>query len=83
MRATVEIDSDLLTQAKALALKEKKAFQSVIAEGLRLVLAIQEVPLKKKKPRPLKLRASRAKGGVRNGINLNSNSELRNIMDFS
>lgn len=80
MYATINIDSELLTQAKALAAKEKRAFQSVIAEGLSLVLG---VPFEKKKSRRLKLITSSVAGGIRKGVDLNSNTELRNMMDFS
>lgn len=80
MYTIVDIDSELLAQANALAAKEKRAFQSVIVEGLSLVLGM---PFDKGKSRRLKLITSSAGGGIRQGIDLNSNAELRNIMDLS
>ncbi len=80
MRATIDIDSELLTKAKAFALREQRALQSLVIEGLHHVLGTK---LAAKKSSRLNLITSSAKGGACKGVNINSNSALRDFMDFS
>ncbi|MBX9578633.1 MAG: type II toxin-antitoxin system VapB family antitoxin [Chthoniobacterales bacterium] len=80
MRATINIDSELFAKAKAFALSEKLALQSLVIEGVHHVLGTK---LAAKKSSRLKLITSSASGGACKGVNINSNSALRDLMDFS
>ena len=80
MRATIEIDTDLLTEARGFALREKCSLQSLVIEGLQYFLK-SKAP--KAIPRQSRLTISSTTGGVRNGVNLSSSSAMRDLMDFS
>jgi hypothetical protein len=78
VRTTVRLDDGLLQQAKAEARKKQKTLTSLIEEGLRLVLASERTPIRRKK---IVLPVSRERGGVLPGIDLDNNAGLLDVME--
>ena len=78
MRTTVRLDEELLRQAKAAAAREGATVTALLERGLRLVLASA-----RRRPRRARvmLPVSRAKGGIRPGVNLDDSSTLLDILD--
>ncbi|HLB34017.1 MAG: hypothetical protein A3F67_01780 [Verrucomicrobia bacterium RIFCSPHIGHO2_12_FULL_41_10] len=82
MRTTIDIDLELLTKARAFALKEQCTFQSLITEGLSYVLQSKLVKKNSQPPSHIHLTTSSVVGGLRSKVNLNSNAALRDLMDL-
>ena len=79
MRTTIHIDDALFTEAKKHSAETRQTFRQLVEEGLRLVLRQQEEPSSPRgKPR---LPLSKAKGGPRPGVNLNSSRDLEELMN--
>ncbi len=76
MRTTVRLDDALLTCAKEHAAREQRTLTALIEEGLTLVL---------ERPRPERRRVSlpisKARSGVRPGVDLNCNATLLDVLD--
>lgn len=62
MRTTLDLNDDLLTEAKALAAREKLTLTRLIEEGLALRLRQQQLPLAP--AARLRLPVHRGKGGL-------------------
>jgi hypothetical protein len=77
MRTTVRLDEALLSRAKAHAAREHRTLTSLVEEGLTLVL---ERPRREPRKRVV-LPISTADGGVRPGVDLNSNAALLDLLD--
>jgi hypothetical protein len=73
MRTTLDINDRLLTEAKALAARQRTTLTKLIEEGLRLRLRPQAV--QSAKP-PIDLPVFKGGGGLRPGINPLSNRSL-------
>jgi hypothetical protein len=78
MRTTVDIDDDLLAEAKAVAVRERRSVRSLIEEGLRRV--IRPVPAKDR-GKGFDLPVSSAGGGVMPGVDFSKHSALLDLMD--
>lgn len=77
MRTTIDIPDELLRQAKQRSLDEGRTLGSVLTDGLRVVLMNQASPESR---RPVSL-VTYGKRGTRPGVDLDSNSALRDLMD--
>ena len=77
MRTTIRINENLLKRAKKLAADEGRTLTSLVEDGLELILAI---PRAKRRER-VELPVSKATGGVMPGIDLNSSSDLEEVMN--
>lgn len=77
MRTTVDLKDALLEQAKKRAVEEGRTLTSLIEEGLRLVLT---EPLAPERAR-IKVPVCAANGGLRAGVDLNSNTSLEEAME--
>lgn len=77
MKTTGRLPDELLTRAKAKALRERRSLTSLIEEGLARV--VDEPPAT---PRgKMTLPVSPCKGGVQPGVDLTRNAALRDLMD--
>jgi hypothetical protein len=76
MRTTIRLREDLLRRAKRRASEENRTLTSLVEEGVALVLAR---PTTKRRER-VELPVSRATGGVRPGVDLDSSSDLETVM---
>lgn len=77
MRTTIRVRPELLKRAKKRAADANRTFTSLVEEGLALVLTR---PVKTGRRR-VDLPVSRARGGVRPGVDLNRSSDLEAVMD--
>ncbi len=77
-RTTVRLDDGLLEHAKAEARQKHRTLTSLIEEGLRLVLANEGTPVRRKK---VVLPVARERGGVLPGVDLNDNAGLLDLME--
>jgi len=79
MRTTVRLDDPLLEQAQREARRRGQTLTSLMAEGLRLVLAkgTAESPRR----RPVILPVCKAGGGTMPGIDLDDSAALLDIME--
>ncbi|MCA9433410.1 MAG: DUF2191 domain-containing protein [Candidatus Omnitrophica bacterium] len=77
MRITLQINDDLFARAKALAEEEGRTLDSVIEEGLVLVLDKRDKPSRKKFTLPV----SKSKGGTLPGVDLDNWASLEEIME--
>lgn len=68
MRTTVRLDEGLLRQVKAEAAKRGETVTALIERGLRLVVSASQRPPVRRR---ITLPVSRAKGGTRQGVDLN------------
>ena len=79
MRTTVRLDDSLLIRAKKLAVEHKTTLTALIDEGLQYVLSLRAkrtaVP-----HRYTKLKVVKG-AGVHEGITLNNNAALLDVMD--
>lgn len=73
MRTTLDINDRLLTEAKALAARERTSLTRLIEEGLALRLRPRNAQFGKAK---IDLPVSKARGGLRAGIDGTSNKSL-------
>ena len=71
MRTTLTLDQDVLEKAKALAVKRKEPFKTVINEALRIGLSEVEKPAPR---RPCRTKSYPM--GLRKGFNLDNIGEL-------
>jgi hypothetical protein len=78
MKTTLNLNDDLVAQAKALATKERSTLTKMIEEGLMLRLRQK----RNRAPGMLKdLPVSRRRGGLRSGIDGTSNQSLFDAAD--
>ena len=77
MRTTINLDDDVLAEAKLLAQRTGKTLTDVIEDALRERLARREVPMRKE---PLRLRIV-AGNGLLPGVDLDNSAALRDLMD--
>ena len=73
MKTTLNLNDQLLAEAKALAAKQRTSLTSLIEEGLKLRLRAQADAGKQ---RPAKLPAFKGRGGLVAGVNPLSNKDL-------
>lgn len=73
MKTTLDIQDDLLAEAKALAAHERSSLTALIEDGLRLRL---RKPRRAAAARPPSLPIHRGKGGLLRGIDPTSNRSL-------
>ena len=78
MRTTINIDEQLLSQAKMAATRANRTLGSVIEDALRS--ALQPASAARQRRR-VTLPVSRGSGGLRPGVNLDSTTELLEIME--
>jgi hypothetical protein len=78
MRTTVRLDEGLLRRVKAEAARRGETITTLIERGLRLMLSSGDKP--KRRPK-VKLPVSRAKGGVRPGVDLDDSAGLLDRLD--
>ncbi|MFN0191912.1 MAG: ribbon-helix-helix protein, CopG family [Aestuariivirga sp.] len=77
MRTTIRLPEDLMSSAKEKARREGSTLTAIIEEGVRLVIAGTGKPAKKfRLPR-----VSKARGGLRPGINPIKTSKLLELDD--
>ena len=79
MRTTVRIRDDLLMQAKKRAADEGRTLTALVEDGLMLVLATAATKSRER----IVLPVSKAVVGTLPGIDLNSSSDLEEIMNAS
>lgn len=72
MKTTLDINDQLLADAKALAAQQRTSLTRLIEEGLQLRLRAQMAPLRKKTRLPV----FKGSGGLLNGIDPLSNKSL-------
>lgn len=77
MRTTLRIDDDLYRAVKALAARAGRTVGEVVEDALRRALSASTPGMRPSLP-ALPVYGS---GGVLSGIDLTSNSELRDVMD--
>jgi hypothetical protein len=78
MKTTLNIQDQLLTNAKSAAAMQQTTLTRLIEEGLMMRLA---APAKKASARKVLLPVMNGKGGMRSGIDPTSNRSLFNAMD--
>ena len=78
MRTSVDIDDDLLAEAKAVAVRERRSVRSLIEEGLRRVI---RPVMAKDRGKGFDLPVSSAGGGVMPGVDFSKHSALLDLMD--
>jgi hypothetical protein len=77
MRTTIRINDDLLRRAKKRAADEGRTLTSLVEDGLMLILSRTKASRRKR----VELPVSRARGGVRPGVDLNRSSDLEEVMN--
>jgi hypothetical protein len=77
MKTTLNIQDQLLANAKSLAALQQTTLTRLIEEGLAMRLA---VPAKKPLPRAIVLPVMKGKGGMRRGIDPASNRSVLDAM---
>lgn len=77
MRTTVRLNEQLLSQAKAYALRQGLTLTSLIEEALRTLLSPTR---KKRKTSPLRLTTFKGKG-LQVGVDLDHMAELLDLME--
>ena len=78
MRTTVRLREEILRRAKKRAAEEGRTLTSLIEEGL---LAVLSRPAGNGRTGRIKLPISKASGGVRPGVDINSSGALEDLMD--
>ena len=79
MRTTVRLDENLLKRAKLKAAADGRTLTDLIEEGLRSVLARKSGAGRRDRVLP---RTSKAKGGLRPGVDLTKFSDYQEIEDL-
>lgn len=79
MKISIRLDDELLQRAKKKALKEGRTLDSLIEEGLAIVLAER----RDDPGRRIELPVSSASGGLQPGVDLNRSSDLEDVMENS
>lgn len=77
MRTTVDIDDDLLSEAKQIAAAQGTSVRALLEQGLRNVLRDS----KQKPKRHQKIPRSHRRGGLRPGVQLDDSAALLDIME--
>ncbi len=77
MRITLQISDDLLARARALAEEEGRTLDSLIEEGVVLVLKKREGPPGK----DFKLPIPKSKGGTLPGVDIDNWASLEDLME--
>lgn len=77
MRTTIRLEDDLIREAKIRAAEQGITLTQLIDESLRERLSTQAQPRKRG---PFRLR-SYGEGGIRQGVNLEDNRAVRDLMD--
>ncbi len=75
MRTTLQLDDNLITEAKVLAARTGRTLSQVIEDALRQAL----VPRPREEQAPVVLPTS--PGAPRQGVHLDDNASLRDLMD--
>jgi hypothetical protein len=78
MRTTVTIDDALLAEAKAVAARSGRTLNAVVEDALRESLLRRRT---REQQARVSLPVSKSRGGVRPGVNLDSNAELLDLME--
>lgn len=78
MRTTVRLDEELLSRAKREARRRGETLTSLLARGLRLVLSGGH---KKARATRVELPISRAKGGLRPGVDLDDTKRVLDLVE--
>ena len=78
-RTTVRLHEDLLARAKRKAAAEGRTLTSLIEDGLRLVMAEDRKPERRKR---VVLPVSKATGGLRPGVDLTRFSDYQAMEDL-
>lgn len=78
MRTTVDIDDELLAEAKAFAVRERRSVRSLIEEGLRRVIRPVGV---KDRGKAFDLPVSSAGEGAFAGVDFSKHTALLDLMD--
>ena len=78
MRTTVRLEDGLLRRAKAEAARRSETLTALIERGLRLVLAGSQRPAPRAR---ITLPVSRATGGTRPGVDLDSSAALLDLLE--
>jgi hypothetical protein len=78
MRTTVRLDEGLLVKAKQEARKRGETLTSLMERGLRLAISGSH---KRGRPARVSLPTSKARGGLRPGINLDDTSAVLDRLD--
>jgi hypothetical protein len=78
-RTTVRLPQDLLNRARRKAAAEGRTLTSLIADGLRMVIADNRKPTKQKRVLP---RVSKATGGLLPGIDVSDARSLQDMEDI-
>lgn len=76
MKTTLDINDELLKQAKTLAAQQRTSLTRLIEEGLKLRLRKQKAPA-----RAVRLPVYRGKGGLAPGLDGRSNKALLDAAD--
>ncbi len=81
-RTTVRLDEHLFVQAKEYASRHRRSLTSVIEDALRSMLARSHHGDRSPRPkRRVRLPVSKERGGLMPGVNLDSNSDLLDVME--
>ena len=81
-RTTIRLDEHLLVEAKEYASRHRRTLTSVIEDALRALLAhSRRTPAEPATTGRLRLPVSKQKGGLMPGVNLDSNSDLLDLME--
>lgn len=81
-RTTIRLDENLLVEAKEYASRHRRTLTSVIEDALRALMAhSRRAPVGSVPTGRLRLPVSKQKGGLMPGVNLDSNSELLDLME--
>lgn len=78
MRTTITLDDQLLVEVKRLAAESGRTLSAVIEDAIRAALARRSAA---RHDEPVKLPTFRGGGGVRPGVDLNSNAALLDVME--
>lgn len=78
MRTTVRLDEGLLLKAKQEARKRGETLTALMERGLRLAISGSH---RRARAARVRLPISKAKGGVRPGINLDDTSAVLDLLD--
>jgi len=78
MRTTVRLDPALMARAKKESARTGETLTAMIERGLRLLLA---KPYQRRPGEIIHIPVSRAKGGLRAGVNLDDSAAILDIME--
>lgn len=78
MRTTIDVQDDLLIELKRVAAESNRTLKELIEDAIRAALALRQAEVTTTGSSPIV--TFRGKG-VQRGVNLNSTSELLDVMD--